>query len=243
VLVVAKSANDGALLERVGVPRLHFFNAVAPNLAVMTLDVTHLMRLDRESPLLPDSEPAGFAFRFLAPDEVRNFAEPQNELTTKFANRVENGRDFCFAALSGDRLAGYAWYAIGSIKAEHNRGKNLNSGVAMSLPDGMAFMYKGFVHPKFRGAGLYGYINAKALQRLETCGVTTMISTADWTNWAALNCCWRLGYQDLGLVWRVGWGRVMLTRAPSKGKTVGIRFAGDALVHPRTEKTIQFAVS
>ena len=205
---------------------------------LMTLDVTHLMRLDLEHTVLPSAAPSNFVFRFLTADDIRHFAEMQNELSAEFADRVESGRDFCFAALSKGQLAGYAWYAIGSIEAEHNRGGSLDSGVAMSFPDHMAFMYKGFVHPEFRGKGLYGHINARALEQLEPRGVTSVISTADWSNQSALNCCWRLGYQNLGLIWRGGWGRLMATLPPRQGRSLGISFGHGALVHPRTQSKL-----
>ena len=200
---------------------------------VMTLDVTHLMRLSSERVSLPDDDPGEFTFQFLTAEDVRRFSGANNGLSAELAGRIELGRDFCFAALSKDRLAAYAWYALGSIEAEHNRGGKSASGVAMSFPDDMAFMYKGFTHPDFRGRSLYGFVNARALEALRPRGVTTVISTADWTNWSALNSCWRLGYEDLGLVWRGGWEKWMFTGAPRQGKTLGIEFGRDARVHSR----------
>lgn len=205
---------------------------------VMTLDITHLMRLDLEHVCLRTDEPPDIEFRFLTSDEVARFAKPENDITPDLTDRVELGRDFCFAALANGRLAAYAWYALGSIEAEQNRGDTVSTGVAMSFPDNMAFMYKGFTHPDFRGKGLYGYVNAKALEELQARGVSTVISTADWTNWSALNACWRIGYQNLGLVWRGGWGRLMFTVAPRKGKSLHIRFGRKAVVQSRTRDPV-----
>ena len=202
---------------------------------VMTLDVTHLMRLSSERVSLPGDESGEFTFQFMTAEDVRRFSGA-NGLSVELASRIKWGRDFCFAALSKDRVAAYAWYALGSIEAEHNRGGTVSSGVAMSFPGDMAFMYKGFTHPDFRGRGLYGQINARALEALRSHGVTTVISTADWTNWSALNSCWRLGYEDLGLIWRGGWGQWMFTRVPRKGKTLGINFADNARVQSRSER-------
>ena len=201
----------------------------------MICDITHLMCLDLEHVSLPDKEPENLCFRFITSDEVRRFAGGENDMTPDLAARVELGRDFCFAALAGEHLAAYAWYALGSIEAELNRGDTMASGVAMSFPDNVAFMYKGFTHPNFRGKGLYGYVNAKGLEVLQLHGVSTVVSTADWTNWSALNACWRIGYRGLGLVWRGGWGRFMVTVAPRKGKLLGIRFGKRAVVQPRSQ--------
>lgn len=203
---------------------------------IMVLDVTHIMRLSCDGVRLSGADPAGFSFRLLRSDEVRILAKPENGLTLELADRIDSGSDFCMAALSDDRLAAYGWYALKSIEAAHNRGGALATGVALSFPDEMAFMYKGFTLPEFRGKGLYGRVNARALKELGAWGVTTIISTADWTNWSALKSCWRLGYEDLGLVWRGGWGSYLFTLAPQRAQSIGIQFGRHAVVLPRNQQ-------
>ncbi len=214
------------------VGRRIFTSAYKIGQRIATLDVTHLMRLDLET-ASPPPEPPGFTFRFVTAKEITSFTSSENDLPPELAARVDLGFDFCFAALADDQLASYAWFALGSIEAEHNRGEKLNSGVAMSFPEELAFMYKGFTYPEFRGKGLYGHVSTKALQGLQPHGVSTVISTADWSNESALKSCWRLGFKDLGLVWRAGVGPLMVTHAPRKGKSLGIKFGRKAVVRPR----------
>ena len=191
---------------------------------LMTLDVTHLMRLDHDKVQLPLSEVPDCSFRFLTAADVNRLSqEPSNELSEEFAQRIALRGDRCFAALAGDQLAAYAWYAHGSVEPEHNRGATLNSGVGLSFPSEMAFMYKGFTHPEFRGRGLYGHVNGRALDELSREGICTVVATADWSNRSAMTSCWRVGYQDVGRIWRGGWGHWTTTLMPRAANAIGIR--------------------
>jgi L-amino acid N-acyltransferase YncA len=148
----------------------------------------------------PEQAP-DYQFRFLTAGEVATFAkDPGNELTPEFADRVRRGRDFCFAALSKEgRLAAYGWYAVKEIEAEHC------AGSALQLPEGVAYMYKGFTHPDFRGARLHAAGMGGALRALGARGVRALFSTVHWANFASLRSCDRLGYVTLGSIvsWRV----------------------------------------
>ncbi|NOY28754.1 MAG: hypothetical protein GXP28_00840 [Planctomycetes bacterium] len=168
-------------------------------------------------------------FRFLTPEEVQEFsADPSNLLDESFADRLEGGQHFCFAALSsspskGRRLAAYAWFAPHRVDAECNQGRHKNTGVNFSYPDHVVFMYKGFTHPDFRGRGLYGMVNGLAIRAFSDRGITHILSTMDWTNVSARRSCCRLGFSELGLVVRWGWGRWMHTHAPRIASSLGIQ--------------------
>jgi len=191
---------------------------------VANLRVIHLVWLDAQgvrSSVAPDLE---LTFRALTADEVRWFAgDPANDLDPAMAARIEAGTDLCFAALAGDRLAAYGWYALESIEAEHAL------EVAMSFPEDVAYMYKGFTHPDFRGKRIHGIAMTLALQTLAEQGVTKLVSVVQWTNWASLRSCWRLGYECLGHIVGVGRGRRSLWFYPKEGWRRGVRFGRDAL--------------
>ena len=200
---------------------------------VMTLDVTAAVWLDRHRLILPELEPE-LAVRFLTPADVQRLAlDPANDLPAAMAPRAECGRDFCMAVLCGDRLAAYAWFALGSIEAEHQRGPQPNSGVAVSFPSAVAFMYKGYTHPDFRGCGLYGAVVGSGLVALEPHGVKSVLSTMDWTNGPARIALSRIGFEELGLCWRWGWGDWMHTWAPRAARRRGASFGSQAVVEPR----------
>jgi len=196
---------------------------------VMTLDVSRLVWLDGSKAHFKKPTDSGLDFRFLTPEEIRAFSvDPENLLDESLADRLKKGQHYCFAALSTElsgeqRLAAYAWFSLHSVEAKCNQGKQKNTGVDLSYPDHVAFMYKGFTHPAFRGRGLYGMVNGLAIQGLADQGITHLLSTMDWTNVAARRSCRRLGFSELGLLCRWGWGDWMHTKAPRTARPLGIQ--------------------
>jgi hypothetical protein len=171
----------------------------------------------------------GFEFRFLEPYEVRCFsAEPANELDAAMAERIENGSDFCFAALSVGQLAAYSWFALDGIEPEHAM------GVAMSFPPDVAYIYKGLTHPDFRGRRLFALVMGLALGALSEHGITKLVSLVEWINWPSRRSCARLGYVDLGARICLGWGQTLLLRAPKAARELGVRFGKHA--RPRSAR-------
>jgi hypothetical protein len=177
-----------------------------------------------------------FTFRLLDPHEVNHFATDRvNELTSELADRMQAGRDLCYAAFGQERLAAYIWLALGSIEAEHNRGRSPRSGVAVSFPPDAAFVYKAFTRPEVRGQRLYPAMLAGALDVLEPRGITRLITTADWTNQAALNSCHWLGFQNLGTIVRFACGSAGCTFTPGMAQRLGIRLGRTARVDSRSQ--------
>jgi hypothetical protein len=194
----------------------------------MTLDVTKVLWIDLASAPMPLLDPA-FEFQFLTSDDIGRFAQDaSNGLDAALAQRLGGGRDFCLAALRSDRLAAYGWFALGSIEAQHNRGEQPNTGVAVSFPDDVAFAYGGFTHPDFRGQRLHAAVKLLGLRALAPRGVRFLLTTTDWTNAAALQSFQRLGARPLGLLWRWGWGQRMFTKPPAAASALGLRFGAAA---------------
>ena len=184
------------------------------------LDVETIVWLPADAVRIGPGQAPDFEFRFLSAEEVDSFAEePEYHLTHDCADRVRRGRDFCYAALAKDgRLAAYGWYAIHRIEAEHCAGADLE------LPAGVAYMYKGFTHPDFRGARLHGAGMGGALRALEARGVSALISLVHWANYASLRSCKRLGYAVIGHL--VGWSvrGPRHLRVPRPERVHGARF-------------------
>jgi hypothetical protein len=183
-----------------------------------------------------DADPK-FEFRFLAAGEVASFAEEaSNDLDGQMVERAAGGRDLCFAALCDGRLAAYGWYALDAIEAEHN------FGVAMSYPSDVAYMYKGFTHPDFRGARLHGIGMGRALRELGQFGVSRLVSTVGWTNEASMKSCDRLGYERLGRIVTTGGEAFTLQRVPQVAVDRGVRFGASAVSRTvRTQPTAAVA--
>lgn len=199
----------------------------------ITCDVSRLMVLDRDEMREIAVDPEA-RYRFLSPSDVEAFSEdPANELSSEFSCRLAGGRDRCYAALLRGRLAAYIWLASGSIEAEHNRGRTAASGVPISFPPDAAFVYKAFTRTEFRGRRLYAALLAGAMQELACEGISRLISTADWTNEAAVTACRRLGFRELGRIGRYACGGCSMTTKPPEASELGIRIGRKAHVDPR----------
>jgi GNAT superfamily N-acetyltransferase len=200
---------------------------------VMTLDVTVVVWLARAKLRLPGVDDAAFDFHFLSSDELRRLGDDAAlGLAPAMAQRVAQGNDFCFAAMHGDNLASYAWFALDSIEAEHNRGAQPHSGVAVSFPTNVAFLYKGFTHPDYRGRKLHGEVIGRALVELAPLGIEAVLSTTDWTNRAARRALAGIGFVELGLCYRWGWSHWMHTQPPREAQSRGAQFDNLAVARP-----------
>lgn len=181
-----------------------------------------LDRVDRRS----DSTDPGLDVRWLDVDEISRFAEnPANQIGTEFVSRARGGHDLCMGIIRGERLASYAWCALGSVESEHA------AGVDLELPEDTAYLYKGFTHPDDRGARLYPACMHAALASLSERGVERLIAFVHWHNASALRSCERAGYRVLGTL-RVGPGSAL--SVPPAVRNLGVRFGADARVLPRT---------
>jgi hypothetical protein len=202
----------------------------------MTVDVTRLLALEVADARRAVVD-ARFSFRFLTPDDVRIFsADPSNDLSASFGDRLECGHDVCYAVLDADALVGYSWLALGSIEEHHNRGLQRGSGVTISFPADTAFCYKGFTRPEYRGFHTHSVCFTDALEALSRHGVRRLLLTTDWLNQPALASCRRAGFRDVGLIWRVGWPGAMFTVTPRAARPLGLRFGRRARVQERTTR-------
>jgi hypothetical protein len=168
-----------------------------------------------------------FTFRFLTADEAAEYAkDPVYYLDSGLADRIRAGRELCFAALAGHRLAAFGCYILNSTPPEQA------SGVAISYPPDVAYMSYGLTHPDFRGARLHGLIMGLALKELAKQGITKLVSLVAWTNWASLKSCYRLGYINLGSMITIGGQKRAIGIYPKAAKRLGVRF-GRKAARPR----------
>jgi hypothetical protein len=185
----------------------------------LAVEVSRLLWLDVERLVPPPPADPEITFRFLGADAAcRLLADPRNRTDLATAGPVLSEGDLCFAALAGDRLAAYGWYALGPVDPRHC------GGVALSLPGDVAYFYNGFTQPEFRGKGLYGQLMGLGSRALVARGIRGVLASVAWTNSAALKSSFRLGYVDLGCFVGVGRGRWKLLFPPRSAKRLGIGF-------------------
>ena len=198
---------------------------------LMVLDVTRLLWLDGTDPVEEHPVAKGCSIRFLSNQAVAQYStEPECEFGASSLTRIASGRHFCCAAEDSKGLAAYLWLALESIEAEENRGKHPSSGVAISFHTDMAFVYQAFTRPDMRGQGLFPACMSTARAELQHSGIDRLLSTTDWTNGSALKSFRRIGFQELGLIWRFGYPQKMLTISPPAAKSLKINIdSPDAL--------------
>ena len=183
--------------------------------AVVWLDLSELVELPA-----PDPQ---FSFRFLTADEIETYAkDPSYYIDPDLAAGVRKGRELCFAALAGDRLAAFGCYTVKYVKPEQA------AGAAMSFPADVVYMSYGFTHPDFRGARLHGLVMGLALRELASFGITKLVSIVARSNYASLKSCYRLGYRNLGNMITVGGRKRAIGVYPRAAKQLGVRFGRKA---------------
>ncbi|MBL8851112.1 MAG: GNAT family N-acetyltransferase [Planctomycetaceae bacterium] len=184
---------------------------------VLGLKVSHVVWLDVEEVVVTAASLPKFAFRFLNAAEVAAYArDPANDLDNEFVARAADGRNSCFAALDGDRIAAYGWYARDWIEGEHC------DGFGLKMPPDVVYMYKGFTHPDYRGQRLHGAVMGLALRAFAENGVKALISTVEWTNDASLKSCARLGYRRIGVLARARFLSIPWWKTSSKVRERGV---------------------
>ena len=214
-----------AIAKRFGVAAAVHFSLYRVAQRLIVLDVEHLLLLDSLSSDKTSTRLPSIRVESLSREDVERFStDPTTDLDQSMLERISMENNHCFAALQNGQLAGYAWFALGSIPPQHNRGGHPATGVGLQYPTHMAYMYKGFVLPPFRGNNLYGLIISEALQRLAEVGVKQLLSNVEWTNFAAKKSCFDLGYKSLGYVWRFGYPWKMMTVPPDAASKLGISF-------------------
>ncbi|MDA7503761.1 GNAT family N-acetyltransferase [Planctomicrobium sp.] len=207
VLKITKSYG----LKASGVYLLNKLGRVTCDVVVEHLVTLPVNQISDSGPLLD-----GFEARWMTPEEVCEFSQdPSNDLTLEFAEGVKSNNR-CFGIMSQGRLAAYGWYTLHQVKPEYF----FQTG--MQLPQNLVYMHKGFTHPDFRGQRLHAKGMQLALKSLNEEGVEAIISTVDWTNFASLKSCDRLGYQRLGRLMKCTLLGRTFSRFPPAAVQIGI---------------------
>jgi CelD/BcsL family acetyltransferase involved in cellulose biosynthesis/ribosomal protein S18 acetylase RimI-like enzyme len=187
------------------------------------LTIAHVLRLD-VTELAPQLRlPPDFECRWLTADEVRAFAsDAANDLEDSLADRVNDGRNFCFGVLCNRRLVNYCWYSLGAISKEHS------FGAGLALPTDTLFLYKAFTDPDFRGRHFHPSAVSRVVHEFAKRGISRVVALVENDNWPSLHSHAKLGFRRVGRM-LVGGRRPLRTeRYPPTAIAMGIRFGQQA---------------
>lgn len=174
------------------------YRAVNKITDVMVLRALRLT-LETVDPGCLASDPAlrwGFVDRSTLLDRVR--AQP-SDMDEAFVQAALDRGDRCFGAISEGTLVSYGWYSTLPTPVTED--------LTIHFDPAYAYMYKGYTLPEYRGKRLHGIGMGTALKALAEEGSKGLISYVKSNNFASLRSCFRLGYQDIGLLVAVKMGQ------------------------------------
>jgi hypothetical protein len=182
-------------IERYGIPAtVHDLAYRAVN-KVMDLIVLKGIKLTVSS-LDPKmvSDSAGMQWRFADhADLTRSLRQGAgDDMDVAFIDEALHREDRCYAAFDGDTLASYGWYST--------RPTPVNDDLMLHFNPRWSYMYKGYTHPAYRGKRLHGIGMGRACQALTDEGLLGLVSYVKSNNFASLKSCYRLGYEDFGVI-------------------------------------------
>ncbi len=129
-------------------------------------------------------------------------------LSQQFLDTAFAKGDECYAILDGSRLAAYGWYSSRPTAVEV-------PGLQLHFDPRYIYMYKGFTHDDYRGQRLHAVGMTRALAAYLERGYMGIVSYVDWNNFASLNSCYRMGYEDFGKAYALGFGGRYLLHSSS----------------------------
>jgi len=200
--------------------RLHREKGVAGfwYLALWSAGYRRLLLLERrldEAPPLPAAADATLVRRLRCEDED-GFVALGQEGAVAFRERLERGHEGWGAWCDGE-LRHVQWLATGEAWIEH-------LGCRVRLGEGVAYVYRAFTTPRWRGVGLTSAVHARGLAAMRERGSTLALCGVAPGNRSALSPWLRLGYRRIGFASTFGAGRRRLLR---------VRVATDAGASPR----------
>ncbi len=141
---------------------------------------------------------------FLGHAELQEFSkDPEYDLLPQFLDEAFEKGDECHAILDGPRLAAYGWYS--------SQPTAYSPGLQLHFDSRYIYMYKGFTHCNYRGQRLHAVGMTRALVAYLERGFKGIVSIVEWNNFASLNSCYRMGYEDFGNLYVLGFlGRFLL---------------------------------
>lgn len=174
--------------------------------------------------------------RFLTAEELLQFSKyPVYDLDSTMHQRILSGQDICYAMLINGTPVSYCWFALDSIEAQHS------AGLAASFPKNVAYFYKTYTLPEYRGKGLSQDVLISAIQVLKQQNYKHLFGVIEIVNRPSKSSCTQIGFQNIGLAYSVFNSRTRILRGASRLNDMGICFGKNAKVKSRQDTEVQEA--
>jgi RimJ/RimL family protein N-acetyltransferase len=165
---------------------------------VVSCDITRVYRLPLECRRQPPPGAGAWDFRFLDADALARWANRADlELGERQLADIRSGETRCFAATRGTELGGYAWFAEHSVAPRYNTGGPRFTGIGLTLAPGIAYAFKCFVPPGFRGNALMSRLLHESAATLENEGCRELVTTTDIGNRSFQRSVERIGFRHV----------------------------------------------
>lgn len=140
---------------------------------------------------------------------------PGYELSSAVVQSVSHEQVMCFGVFVDNNLAGYVFFCDSPVDAQRNSGGSAFTGIELSFPDQVCYLYKMLVLPEYRGqklsaklirfaasvlVGTEASTNAsKTVSEQIAKPVSHIVTTTDWTNTSFLKVTAAIGFESKGI--------------------------------------------
>lgn len=178
--------------------------------------VLRALGIERPSPEFLELPPR-YAHRFLGEAALRRLAgSAECDMPAELLDAALEAGDRCHAILDGEVLASYGWYSRRPTPIEH--------GLVLHVRDPRCvYMYKAYTRPEYRGQRLHAIGVTLALRALLAEGANGLVSFVDAANLSSLRSSYRMGYEDLGLVYVLRRGARAFVHCDAECERHGLR--------------------
>lgn len=195
------------------------------------IDVVWLLSMSLDESrdnLEPQARPRGYEIRVVSTSELAELRRSGlvNAQVGDAPEHAKNNR-VLIGAFVDSRLVSFAWIAQQAVAGKDNYSRSPHLGTSIGLSEGSAFVYNAWTDPDHRGNRLMASLLEWAVRNQITSS-QSLLTTIDWSNDRSCRAFEHLGMHKLGLIVRIGRGRMQLSLVPSSAKSFGLRLADDA---------------
>jgi len=168
---------------------------------VLLLPLENENGLDRNSSKKNDTEQfPQLRFSKITENQLRrHIDDPQYELSNAVVSSVSDEQVMCFGVYVENTLAGYVFFCGSPVDAQRNSGGGNFTGIELTFPDYVCYLYKMLVLPDYRGRRLSGKLIRFAASQLVSDSISHIITTTDWTNTSFLKSTLSIGFKPKGI--------------------------------------------